>query len=136
MNNGRFAISLHILTLLCKNKGELLSSDYIAGSININPVLVRKEILQLKKAGYVASKEGKNGGCFLIKNAEEISLADLFKLVYHSSVLSLAKNTPNPNCPIGKAMNANLNALYKEAEDAMLSKLEKTNLAEFCNKFD
>ena len=136
MNNGRFAISLHILTLLCKSRGELLSSGYIAGSININPVLVRKEIIQLRKAGYVDSKEGKNGGCFLVKKAEEISLAELFKLVYQNPVLSLAKNTPNPNCPVGKAINTNLSELYKEVEEAMLSKLAKTNLAEFCNKFD
>lgn len=135
MNNGRFAISLHILTLLCKSKGEVLSSDYIAGSININPVLVRKEIIQLRKAGYVESKEGKNGGCFLLKRAEEINLADLFKMVYKEPVLSLAKNTPNPNCPVGKAINFNLNELYEEVEQAMLNKLAKTNLAQFCNKF-
>nr|WP_294894694.1 Rrf2 family transcriptional regulator [uncultured Pedobacter sp.] len=136
MNNGRFAISLHILTLLCKSKGELLSSDYIAGSININPVLVRKEIIQLRKAGYVDSKEGKNGGCFLSKKADEISLADLFKMVYQNPVLSLAKNRPNPNCPIGKAINANLNELYEEVEEAMLAKLAKSTLADFCLKFD
>lgn len=136
MNNGRFAISLHILTLLCKSEGEVLSSDYIAGSININPVLVRKEIMQLRKAGYVEGKEGKNGGCFLIKKAEEINLADLFKMVYQHPILSLAKNTPNPNCPVGKAINENLNQLYDEVEQAMLAKLAKTNLAEFCNKFN
>ncbi len=51
MNNARFQISVHILTLLAKAEGEALSSELIAGSININPVLVRKEISVLRKAG-------------------------------------------------------------------------------------
>src|SRR6476620_10496786 len=100
MNNGRFAITIHILTLLCKSPGELLSSDYIAGSININPVLVRKEIAELKKAGYIESKEGKNGGCMLSKSPEHINFADVLKLVSSNSILSYAKNVPNPYCPV------------------------------------
>ena len=67
MSNGRFSISLHILTLLDQGKDELLSSECLAGSININPVLVRKEIANLKKHGLVESKEGKAGGFTLGK---------------------------------------------------------------------
>ncbi len=136
MNNGRFAISLHILTLLYKSKEEVLSSEYIAGSININPVLVRKEIMQLRKAGYVDSKEGKNGGCFLVKDAKDINLAAIFKSVYQEPVLSLAKNVPNLQCPVGKAMNTHLSTLYAEAEQAMLAKLSETSLFSFCEQFD
>ena len=136
MNNGRFAISLHILTLLYKSKGEVLSSDYIAGSININPVLVRKEITQLRKAGYVDSKEGKNGGCFLIKAAKEINLADVFKSVYQEQLLSFAKNAPNPQCPVGKVMNTHLSTLYADVEQAMLAKLSESSLFTFCEQFD
>jgi DNA-binding IscR family transcriptional regulator len=65
--NGQFQIAVHILTLLSKQPDELLSSDYIAGSININPVLVRKEISNLRKYGLIDSKEGKAGGYTLKK---------------------------------------------------------------------
>ncbi|RKD13199.1 Rrf2 family transcriptional regulator [Pelobium manganitolerans] len=136
MNNGRFAIATHILVLLCKNERELLSSDYIASSININPVLVRKEISVLKKAGVVSSKEGKNGGCYLAKKASDINLGFIFKLVFPKSILSLAKNTPNPKCPVGKKINGHLENLYSEAEQAMLQKLSNINLKDFCKKFD
>src|SRR5690606_35473946 len=127
MNNGRFAIVIHILTLLNKSKDYLLSSDYIASSININPLLVRKEIIHLKKAGYIESKEGKNGGCWLSKKASTISLAEVFKNVYQDSIFSLAKNTPNPNCPIGKEINTQLEKIYTNAEQAMLNQLSSIN---------
>lgn len=44
MISGKFAISIHILTLLAKFPDVYLSSEFIASSINLNPVLVRKEI--------------------------------------------------------------------------------------------
>ena len=135
MNNSRFAIAIHILTLLELSKEELLASDYIAGSININSVLVRKEISELRKAGLIDSKEGKNGGFFLAKNADSINFGELFKIIYPDPILSLAKNTPNPQCPIGKDINEHLAHLYIEAEKALVERLKNYTLKEFCQKF-
>ena len=66
MVKSRFAIVTHILTLLAMFDDDYMSSNDIAGSLNINPVLVRKEIAALKKQGLIESKEGKNGGVKLI----------------------------------------------------------------------
>jgi DNA-binding IscR family transcriptional regulator len=51
MNNTRFATAIHIMTLLAKSPQDWLPSEWIAGSININPVIVRKEISVLREAG-------------------------------------------------------------------------------------
>ena len=77
MNNVRFATALHILTLLQLKPGELLPSEYIAGSINLNPAMVRKELSNLRNFGLVESKEGKGGGSTLAKPASEILLSDI-----------------------------------------------------------
>ena len=53
MINGRFSIAIHILSLL--NMEEGVSSEYIASSININPVLVRKELSRLRKANLIVT---------------------------------------------------------------------------------
>ncbi|WP_142687662.1 Rrf2 family transcriptional regulator [Chitinophaga polysaccharea] len=135
MNNGRFPISLHILTLLASAEGELLSSDYIAGSININPVLVRKEISNLRNHGLIESKEGKNGGATLAKPAEKIRLSDVYHAVQQASLLGNSKNKPNPDCPVGKQINQHLDHLYREIEGALLHKLEKMSLADFLRQF-
>lgn len=135
MNNGRFPISLHILTLLASAEGELLSSDLIAGSININPVLVRKEISNLRNHGLIESKEGKNGGATLARPADKIRLSEVYHAVQQASLLGNSKNKPNPDCLVGKQINQHLDQLYEEIEGALLHKLDKTSLADFLRQF-
>jgi len=135
MNSSRFSISLHILTLLDEAKGTLVSSEYLAGSININPVLVRKEIMNLRKHGFVDSKEGKGGGSFLATNASNINLGAVYKAVNNSNILGQSKNEPNPKCPIGKQINQHLNTLYNDAEKALIENLSNQTLADFALKF-
>lgn len=134
--NGRFPIAVHILTLLSKADGELLSSDYIAGSININPALARKEISNLRNHGLIASKEGKSGGYSLGKSANQISLADVYVLVKNQSVLGTAKNTPNPDCTVGKQINKNIDELYADLDETILKKLGSISIADFSSRFD
>jgi Rrf2 family protein len=136
MNNSSFSISVHILTLLASAKGELLSSDYMAGSININPVQVRKELINLRKHNLVGSKEGKNGGIYLAKPTSAIYLSDVYDAVKRSSLLGQSKNTPNPNCLIGRQIGEHLNNLYTDAEKALIDQLKTVTLEKFLNKFD
>ncbi|BAV07880.1 transcriptional regulator, BadM/Rrf2 family [Filimonas lacunae] len=117
-------------------KEELVSSEWLAGSININPVLVRKELSNLREHGLVNSKEGKNGGAQLAKPANSILLSEVYMAVKQSPVLGVAKNTPNPECPVGRQINDHLNGLYEEVDQALLEKLQQVSLADFCKKFD
>ncbi|MBK0379529.1 Rrf2 family transcriptional regulator [Mucilaginibacter segetis] len=133
--NGRFPITLHIMTLLCKADG-LLSSEYLAGSINVNAVLVRKELSNLIKHHLVASQEGKNGGYMLAKSANQISLGAIYETVKPDAILGQAKNQPNPVCPVGKQINKHLKNLYADVNKVLMERLGDTNLAEFCNKFE
>jgi Rrf2 family protein len=134
--NGRFPIAVHILTLLSKAEGELLSSDYIAGSININPALVRKEISNLRNHGLIISKEGKSGGYSLSKSPKQISLAVIYLAVKNQPVLGTAKNDPNPDCPIGKQINKNIDNLYADLDKTLLEKLGSISIENFSNQFD
>ena len=77
MSNTRFATALHILTLLADKDEEWMRSEWMAGSININPVIVRKELSVLNEAGFVISRKGKDGGFKLSKPSSEITLAEI-----------------------------------------------------------
>jgi len=134
--NGRFPIALHILTLLSKTGNELMSSDYIAGSININPALARKEISNLRNLGLISSKEGKSGGYVLAKPATQITLADVYQAVKNQPVLGVAKNTPNPDCLVGKQINKKLDELYDDLDKTLLKKLSSITIEDFANKFE
>ncbi len=135
MNNSRFATNLHILTLLSSFPGEWLSSDFIAGSIAIHPVLIRKELILLNEAGLILTKKGKEGGAMLNKKPEEISLKSIFLLVKHSDVLGKKIQMPNPSCPVGKQINDRLNELYQEMDVMVLDELDKKSFKNFVEGF-
>jgi DNA-binding IscR family transcriptional regulator len=135
MISGKFAITIHILTLLSKFPDEYLSSDFIAGSMNLHPVLVRKEIANLKKNNIVESKEGKNGGTRLFKSASKITLDAIFKMTFDTVTLGFSKNEPNPDCPVGKQINKNLENLYEDINQTISLQLSDITLEDFANKF-
>jgi len=135
MISGKFAITIHILTLLSKFPDEYLSSDFIAGSMNVHPVLVRKEISNLKKNHIVESKEGKNGGTRLLKSSSKITLNEIFKMTFETVTLGFSKNDPNPNCPVGKQINKNLDNLYSDINKTINMQLSEITLEDFSNQF-
>ncbi|MVN89523.1 RrF2 family transcriptional regulator [Mucilaginibacter aquatilis] len=134
--NGRFQIAVHILTLLHAAKNELLSSDYIAGSVNANAVLIRKELSNLRGAGLVSSKEGKAGGYYLNKDAHQITMADIYNVAMQNPILGKARNQPNPKCPIGQKIGGHLNKLDADITLTINNKLAKQTLADFYKQFD
>lgn len=135
MISGKFAITLHILTLMTKYPEEFLSSDFLASSMNINPVLVRKEVANLKKHDLVECREGKNGGSRLAVAAKDLSLEDIFKITFESVNLGYCKNDPNPKCPVGQKINQNLDSLYNDINKGISKKLSQISLSEFTGGF-
>ncbi|PWU01307.1 MAG: transcriptional regulator [Bacteroidetes bacterium] len=134
MNNGRFATALHILTLLEIKKEELLSSEFIANSINVNSAVVRKEIGNLRAHKFIESKEGKGGGYTLGKPASQIHLSEVYKSVNETPLLGRS-NDPNPDCPIGKQINGHLKELFTAADETFLKQLGKITVRDFAKKF-
>ncbi len=136
MVKSKFSISLHIMTLLAYYPGEWHSSAKIAESLNINPVLVRKEIKALKSSGLIESKEGKNGGVQLGKSAKKISLADIFEAVKGGShVLNLSNNIPDVSCKIGGQINEKLLSIFDNVDNAIIDILKPQTLEKFKNQF-
>lgn len=135
MNNTKFATVIHILTILAKNPGEWVSSDWIAGSINVNPVVVRRELGLLQQKGWVTSRKGKEGGSMLQVPAADIRLGDIYQAVRNSDVLGKKNMNPNPQCPVGKDINAKLDELFVETDDLVAEGLSGKTLADFEKQF-
>lgn len=136
MNNTRFAIAIHILTLLSRSREQWVSSQYLAGSINANAAMVRKELANLKEHELVESKAGKYGGSSLAKDADDIELSEVYLAVRQTPALGSKREDPNPRCPVGKQINNRLSHLYQGAEDILIAKLGEQTLADFSRQFD
>jgi Rrf2 family protein len=99
--NCRFAVAVHISTLLALAGDKPATSDFIAGSVNTNPVVVRRILSALAKAGLVHSSRGTNGGSVLTKPVHAITLLDISRAVDEEEQPSLHHKQPNQDCPVG-----------------------------------
>jgi Rrf2 family protein len=124
----RFTIALHILTLLASNREEALTSEYIAGSVNTNPVVVRRLLGLLRRGGFVSSQPGKGGGWVLTLAPDSISLLDVRRAVNEGSPFAMHNQPPNPACPVGRNIQAALTGVYSQAERAMEAELARTSV--------
>lgn len=136
MNNTRFATAIHIMTLLAKSPQEWLTSEWIAGSVNVNPVIVRKELSVLREAGLIISRQGKDGGTQLARNADQISISEIYKSVKNTDVLGKKNLNPNPACSVGKEVNVHLNTLFEETDQLVINFLGDKSLQEFSDQFE
>lgn len=136
MIKSRFAIVTHILTVLVvHSEDEWVSSDLIAKSLNINPVLVRKEISNLKRNKLIICKEGKGGGSKLARPASKITLGDIFTIIKENHIFSFAKNDPCPECTIGHQIKDCLTPIFENVDQAVFTELNKTTLNDFSANF-
>jgi Rrf2 family protein len=73
--------AIHALVKLARDreKGPILISE-ISKEGNIPKKFLEAILLDLKRAGVLNSKKGKGGGYYLIKNPEEVNMADVLRL--------------------------------------------------------
>ena len=126
--NSRFAFAVHILTMLALSKGKRVPSDFIAESAKTNPVIIRRVMSLLKKAGFITSQTGAGGGTILIRKPKDITLLDVYNAVENVSIFSLHPNMPNPKCPVGKNIQNLLSDVFIKAEHAMKEVLEAATI--------
>jgi Rrf2 family protein len=131
----RFAVGVHILTLLASS-AEPVSSSYIAGSVNTNPAMIRRILGLLGKAGMTHSAMGSNGGTRLAKAAADISLLDVYRAVEEPGILSLHANAPNPDCAVGKGITVVLEGVIERAENAMEAVIAGISIQEVLNSLN
>lgn len=136
MNNTRFATAIHILTILAKFPEQWSNSDWIAESININPVVVRKELATLHANGWIISRKGKVGGTMLNVSPERITLAEIYIAVKNTEVLGKKHANTNPACPVGKNINNMLETLFTQTDALVIKSLESKTLKNFVDQFD
>ena len=128
--SSRLAIGTHILMCIDCFKDEYkLTSDFLAGSVNVNPVIIRNTLGMLKKAGLVNVEAGV-GGASLAKDPSDITLLDVFIAVEKDEDLFHFHENPNPNCPVGRAIHPVLGHHLADAQKAMENHLACITLSD------
>ena len=126
--SSRLPIAVHILLAIVEFEGkEKTTSTFLAGSVNVNPVIIRNTLGQLKAAGLVTVKAGE-GGASLAKAPKDITLTDVFDAVEKEEALFHFHENPNPECPVGKTVHAVLDRRLFAIQAAMRKQMEAITL--------
>ena len=128
--SSRFTIALHIFTCVDVFKDECkVTSDFLAGSINTNPVIIRKILTQLKNAGLITVARG-TGGITVNRPLSEITFYDVYQAIepVENGDLFHFHESPNPECPVGRNIHALLDDKLRAIQDSMEEKMKEYTL--------
>ncbi|GGE81263.1 Rrf2 family transcriptional regulator [Priestia taiwanensis] len=126
--SSRFAVGIHILTLIEMNKDGVSSSEVLAGSVNTNPAVIRKIMGMLKKAGLIKVQPG-IAGAELAKDLSDITLLDVYKavnVVKDKELFSIHET--NPDCTIGRNIQSSIEPLFFSAQTALEKVFENVTI--------
>lgn len=107
-----------------------MTSEIIGGSVNTNPVFIRRILGLLNRAGLVTSRPGVGGGWQLLRDPATITLLEVYRAVDEGRLLALHHRPPNPDCLIGRNIQRTLNAYFSEAEQAFEQVLSRQTIAQ------
>ncbi|GAA0917174.1 Rrf2 family transcriptional regulator [Nonomuraea longicatena] len=131
--NSRLTIAVHILAWLAlahRRGTELLTSDQVAASVNTNPVIIRRSLGDLRRAGLVVVRHGAGAGWRLARVPEEILLVDVYDAVEQDPLFGMHHTEPNLACPVGKGIRPALGEVYGRAELALRTEFGSTSIAD------
>lgn len=117
--NSRFAVAVHVLSLMAWSGEEPLKSEQVAESVNTNPVVIRRMLLELADAGLVVSQTGSLGGSRLANDSAETTLLDVYRALEHGGVFSLHRQPPSRDCPVGVNIETVLGEVLSEVDSAV-----------------
>lgn len=131
--NSRLTIAVHALTwmALAQRRGQdWMTSDQVAASVSVNPVIVRRSLGDLRRAGLVEVRRGAGAGWRLARRPEGISLLAVYEAVESSPLFGMHHTQPNQECPVGRGIRAALGDVYEGAETALRRDLGRTSIAD------
>lgn len=133
--SSRFSMAVHTLCLIAVSPQDC-TGDFIAGSVNTNPVVIRKIMGMLKKAGLVEVRPGV-GGAVLRKEPGQITLLDVYHAVNVTEENQLFRIHSNPNvkCMVGRNIEHALQGELQDAQSAMERRLNGTTIGDLVVKF-
>lgn len=126
----RFAMAVHVMAVLAYKEGDRVTSAFLAGSVNTNPVIIRRLLLELQRARLVDTRKGAGSGSRLNRSPGGINLAEIYRAVEEAEPFAAPSRKPNAACPVGHCIRRELERVFTSAEKALERDLEMTTLAD------
>lgn len=123
-------MAAHVLVLLSLYPEELMTSENISQSVGVNPVVIRRLMGMLRRAGLVAAKAGANGGSALAVPPESISLSAVYIAVEEGSIIKPHGKGTSKICPVGRNIHEVLRTVSESVDRSVDETLARVSIAD------
>ncbi len=128
--SSRVTIAVHVLAAIDIFQDEhKITSDFLASSIQVNPVIIRRVMQQLKAAQLIEVKRG-TGGMHIAKDTKDITFYDIFEAVdsLENGQLFHFHENPSKDCPVGRNIHHGLDDKLVRIQQAMENEMKQITL--------
>jgi Rrf2 family protein len=126
-------VAVHALAwlALAQRQGhDVLTSGQVAASVNTNPVIIRRCLGDLRRAGLVSVTRGAGAGWSLARAPESVTLLEVHDAVGPEPPFGLHHAEPNLECPVGRGIRPALSQVYGQIEQGMRRELGRVTVAD------
>ena len=127
-------MSLHVLLHLSGHLAPV-TSEALSEHMGANPVVIRRTMAGLRKAGLVSSSKGHGGGWSISRDLKEISLLDIYRALDEPILVQQHRGIERPECLVEQTVGRALNTIYQEAEALIIKRFEKIKLSDLSAAF-
>jgi Rrf2 family protein len=130
MQNCRFAFAVHVMAVLASERADCCPSSRLAQTVNTNPVVIRRLLIELQEAGLISTMRGPHGGALLKRKPEKVTLREIHHAVDQGDTFAMHPNEPSAECPVGRKIAKVMQRIQDRANRALARELEKITLAD------
>ena len=123
-----YCVAVHALVYL-NHKAKVLSSEELAENICTNPARVRKVMAKLKKAGFVKTKEGSEGGYLFNQDPQKVTLDQVAQALEIRFVDTAWKSgDTDMKCLVASGMAALMDEVFDDLNEQCRKRLKEITI--------
>ena len=131
--NTQFSIAVHVLAAIAHHEG-VFTSEILAGSVNANPVFVKRILVKLSKAKLAKTTVGRSGGYGLARSPKSISLLDIYSAVNPPDAFAIHAYPKTKECVVSRNIKEVMSDVLVGTQEAVRRDLRQTTLADVVSK--
>ena len=132
--DSRLSGVLHVLLHMAE-QGAPMTSEQLAKAMQTHPVVIRRILGGLRDAGFVHSEKGHGGGWTIASDLARVTMRDIYDAIGCPGLMAMGNRTEAPGCLVEQAVNAALDASFRDAEALLLARFAQVTLAELAADF-
>ncbi len=121
---------LHLLVHLVQADRIPVTSEQLATCHPTNPVVIRRDLAALRRAGVVSSTPGHGGGWILARDPAQITLAEVYAALGEHVIALPAPGAGSSGCLLEARVHQALGGVNEELEALLQERLRRITLAD------